>query len=73
MGYLASPDTRWSNTLSEPAKLALWHAHRVTDGVPSELSMCMLFQSECAVTPWEPAPGIRCRRCQAAIESLSGQ
>jgi hypothetical protein len=73
MDFMASSDTRWSDTLSEPAKLALWHAHRVIDGAPSQLSMCKLFRSEHVSTPWEPAPGTRCRRCQAAIEALAAQ
>jgi len=71
--FVAAPDKRWSDALSVPAReeQALWHAHLVTDGVPSDLSMCSLFRLAGKIAPWEPAPGVRCRRCEAEIDNLS--
>jgi hypothetical protein len=77
MDVVASPDTRWSDVLStsntemgHQAPGPLWHAHRVSRGTPSELSMCTLFRFEGPFSSWEPPPGARCRRCEAEIDSF---
>jgi hypothetical protein len=74
MDFLASADTRWSGVLLQTAPDTtpshLYHAHMIVDGGPSALSMCTLFQSEGPFVPWEPNPGVRCRRCEASIGKL---
>lgn len=74
MDFQASADTRWSDVLLQPTPDAtpgpLWHAHRVTQGETAEVSMCKLYQSVGPFVPWEPTPGVRCRRCEAAIDKL---
>ena len=74
MDFLASPDTRWSEVLFQPTADStpspLYHAHRVVDGAPLAPSMCTLYVSKGPFVPWEPSPGVRCRRCQTAIDKL---
>ena len=76
MDVVASPDTRWSDVLSTPSTASdeapgpLWHAHRVSSGKPSPLSMCTLFRFDGPFSPWDPPPGARCRRCEAEIDSV---
>jgi hypothetical protein len=74
MDFLASPDARWSEILFQPTPDAppspLFHAHRVVDGEPSSLSVCTMYQSEGPFVAWEPNPGVRCKRCESAIDKL---
>jgi hypothetical protein len=74
MDFLASPDRRWSDVLLQPTPDAtpspLYHAHRVVDGEPLSLSVCTLYESEGPFLAWEPNPGVRCRRCESAIDMV---
>lgn len=74
MDFLASPDTRWGEVLFQPTPdaqpLPLYHAHRVVGDEPSSLSVCTMYKSEGPFVPWEPNPGVRCKRCESAIDKL---